>query len=679
MTRKTLGKYEIIERIGRGGMAEVYRGYHAALDRYVAIKLLHPFLADDPEFKDRFEKEAKNVARLRHPNIVQVFDFDYDEQGESYYMVMELINGPTLKDQLFDLASDGQHFPLTEAGRIMADTTAALAYAHKRGMIHRDVKPANLMVDEDGRVILTDFGIAKIVTGGQFTASGGMIGTPAYMAPEQGLGEAGDERSDIYSLGVILYQMVTGRLPYDADTPLAIILKHVNDPLPDIREVAPDLPAWLITIIQRTLEKEPEKRYQSADEIFENLQKGLNQLKSPLLPNAEQAPALQSGRSLLSQLDNKAAATASQRPEPSSRSLLASAKKYATQPIRSVSPKTKTGEAKPVKPKASTTSTSPTPVAPPHARTASSKKSNSNGGVVFFTFILFLVAVGALALVILGQDGEGPLATLFEDESATRLAAVPSETSTSTITLTISPSTTPTHTLTPTATASATQTTTPTETPSPTSTPTIPTDTPTATLTPSRTPNIAATERAIQNATATAANEQTAVASTPTLTPRQIVEACDLGYVVVDPVELSEPPALDDARNPRLVRVRETFDFTFSIENASTCDWPLEGELQLVFVADLTSEDLDPADFAELTDHCSTDPVSLNTNFTNPERPRFFLDQEVLRAGTFEVEFVGEAPRTRGCYFGLWQLELAGYDRLPIGDPVIIAIQAFGS
>ncbi|HVO68877.1 MAG TPA: protein kinase, partial [Aggregatilineaceae bacterium] len=271
MSRRRLGKYEIIDRIGRGGMAEVYRGYHAALDRYVAIKLLHPFLADDPEFKDRFENEARNVARLKHVNIVQVYDFDYDAESESYYMVMELINGPTLKDRLFDLDMTGERFPIADSIRIIKSAAEALAYAHQRNMIHRDVKPANLMLDEDGRVVLTDFGIAKIVTGAQFTASGGMVGTPAYMAPEQGLGEAGDERSDIYSLGVILFQLVTGRLPYDADTPLAIILKHVNEPLPLPSQFVPGLPKDLERVICLVLEKEPEDRYQTALEFAQDL------------------------------------------------------------------------------------------------------------------------------------------------------------------------------------------------------------------------------------------------------------------------------------------------------------------------------------------------------------------------------------------------------------------------
>lgn len=273
MATRKLGKYEVIERLGRGGMAEVYRAYHVSLDRYVAIKVLHAFLADDPEFKTRFEKEARNIARLKHPNIVQVYDFETDEALESYYMVMELVEGPTLKGQLFRLNEQGELMPLNEALRIVREAAGALAYAHSQGMIHRDVKPANLMLDRDNRVVLADFGIAKIVTGIQFTASGGMVGTPAYMAPEQGLGDAGDERSDLYSLGVILFQLVTGRLPYDAETPLAVILKHLNEPIPSARRLNPDLPQSIDVVITRLLAKDADDRYQSANELIADLEK----------------------------------------------------------------------------------------------------------------------------------------------------------------------------------------------------------------------------------------------------------------------------------------------------------------------------------------------------------------------------------------------------------------------
>ncbi|MFW5709044.1 MAG: serine/threonine protein kinase [Chloroflexota bacterium] len=273
MSNRKLGKYEITSRLGRGGMAEVYRAYHASLDRYVAIKVLHAFLAEDNEFSTRFGKEAQNIARLKHPHIVQVYDFEYDEATESYYMVMELINGETLKDRLLALNKSGKTMPLDEALRITREAASALAYAHKSSMIHRDVKPANLMLDsaEQDRIVLTDFGIAKMVTGAQLTISGGLVGTPAYMSPEQGVGETGDERSDLYSLGVILFQMLTGRLPYDADTPLALILKHMNDPIPSVRDINKSVPAVIDDIIARLMAKSPGNRYPNAEALIDDL------------------------------------------------------------------------------------------------------------------------------------------------------------------------------------------------------------------------------------------------------------------------------------------------------------------------------------------------------------------------------------------------------------------------
>ncbi len=267
---KTIGKYQIVELLGRGGMAEVYKAYQPSLDRYVAIKLMHSFLADDADFLGRFQREAKAVASLRHSNIVQVHDFDVADG--IYYMVMEFIDGVTLKAKLQELASNNTMMPLDEATRITKDVASALAYAHRRDMVHRDVKPANVMLDREGRIILTDFGIAKILSGPQYTASGAMVGTPAYMSPEQGLGQPGDARSDIYALGTMLFQMATGQLPYDADTPLAIVLKHVNDPLPIPSRLNPELPADVERVIFKSMAKNPDDRYQTAGEFIAHLE-----------------------------------------------------------------------------------------------------------------------------------------------------------------------------------------------------------------------------------------------------------------------------------------------------------------------------------------------------------------------------------------------------------------------
>jgi WD40 repeat protein len=270
--RVIAGRYEIVDFLGSGGMADVFKGKHLQLNRFVALKLMHSFLAEDEQFRARFEREAQAVAQLRHPNIVQVYDFDLSPEDRLYYMVMEYIEGPTLRKCIDELTGRGKRIPLDEALRIITGVGKALAYAHKRDMIHRDVKPANVMIGADGRVVLTDFGIVKMAGGGStLTASGGMLGTPAYMAPEQALGEPGDERADIYSLGVILYQLCTGRPPFEANTPLAIILKHVNDPLPNPRNLNPDLPEGVEKIIFRAMAKDPNVRYQDAQEMVDHL------------------------------------------------------------------------------------------------------------------------------------------------------------------------------------------------------------------------------------------------------------------------------------------------------------------------------------------------------------------------------------------------------------------------
>ncbi|HSB90880.1 MAG TPA: protein kinase [Anaerolineales bacterium] len=276
---RTLGKYQILARLGRGGMAEVYKAFQPSLDRYVAVKVLHSFMAEDKEFLGRFRREAKNVAALRHPNIVQVFDFDV--QDELYYMVMEYLDGPTLRTRLEALHQRGERLPLGETLRIIRDVGSALAYAHAHGVVHRDVKPANVILETSGRVILTDFGVAKMLTGTQYTQAGTVLGTPAYMSPEQGQGQPGDGRSDIYSLGVMLYEMATGRLPYDADTPLAVVMKHVHDPLPLPRSVLPELPESVERVILRALAKDPAERYDRVETMLADLEGVERGLQAP--------------------------------------------------------------------------------------------------------------------------------------------------------------------------------------------------------------------------------------------------------------------------------------------------------------------------------------------------------------------------------------------------------------
>jgi len=268
MAGRTLGKYRLTERLGRGGMAEVYHAYQPNLERDVAIKVMHSYLAEDENFVGRFKREAKAVAQLRHPHIVQVYDFDIKD--DTYYMVMEYIGGETLKERLRQLNAEGKRMSLKEVARILGDLCDALDYAHTQGRIHRDIKPANVMFDGE-RLVLTDFGIASIVGGTRYTATGAMVGTPAYMSPEQGQGEPGDVQSDVYSLGIILYEMVTGQVPYDADTPLAIILKHLNEPLPLPRKVIADVPPAVERIILKAMAKSPDDRYQSAGALAEAL------------------------------------------------------------------------------------------------------------------------------------------------------------------------------------------------------------------------------------------------------------------------------------------------------------------------------------------------------------------------------------------------------------------------
>jgi serine/threonine protein kinase len=263
---KRIGAYQIVEQIGQGGMATVFKAYQPSMDRYVAIKILPSHFTEDESFVGRFTQEARTLARLEHPHILPVHD--YGEQEGITYLVMRYVQAGTLKDLI---AREGP-MALEEAARILGQVGRALDYAHSQGVVHRDIKPSNVLVDQRGDTFLTDFGIAKLVAEtAQFTASGAIIGTPAYMSPEQGMGKPADSRCDIYSLGVVLYELVTGRVPFEAETPLAVLLKHVNDPLPLPRQIKPDLPAAVERVILKAMAKAPEDRFQSAQEMIDAL------------------------------------------------------------------------------------------------------------------------------------------------------------------------------------------------------------------------------------------------------------------------------------------------------------------------------------------------------------------------------------------------------------------------
>jgi len=287
-----IGKYRITERLGQGGMAEVYAGVHTHLDRKVAVKVLHSYLLEGGDFVARFKREAKAVANLRHPNIVQVYDFDIQEG--LIFMVMEYIDGVNLHTKLVEMGNKGERMPIKLIGSIINDIASALDYAHSKGMLHRDIKPSNIMIDSENKAYLTDFGIAKLLSDQKFTATGTLVGTPAYMSPEQGRGDDLTEESDIYSLGVVAFEMLTGQVPYDAKTPIGIVHKQINDPVPTISELVDGVPSTAQEVIDRALAKSPEGRFSSAVELVGALRIALQALEStePIAVPAEEPPTI---------------------------------------------------------------------------------------------------------------------------------------------------------------------------------------------------------------------------------------------------------------------------------------------------------------------------------------------------------------------------------------------------
>jgi serine/threonine-protein kinase len=265
---KQFGPYRIVEKLGEGGMAVVYKAYQESLGRYAAIKVLRAELARDEEFVNRFRREALAVANLHHPNILTVYDAG--AAHGVYYIVMGLIDGGSLKDLLLRGPMDPHH-----AASVASQLADALDYAHRQGVIHRDVKPSNVLMTTDGRPMLTDFGIAKAMyESSALTRTGVTIGTPEYMAPEQIQGQPVDGRADIYALGIVLYEMLSGWAPFSAPTPVATLYKQVNESPPPIHQVNMNVPEWLEGVVNRALAKRPETRYQHASEFAEALRQG---------------------------------------------------------------------------------------------------------------------------------------------------------------------------------------------------------------------------------------------------------------------------------------------------------------------------------------------------------------------------------------------------------------------
>ena len=276
LTGTTVGKYRLEEPLGSGGMATVYRAVQSPLERTVAVKVLHPHLTSQTDFRERFLREAKAVASLRHDHIVQIYD--YDVQDGICYIALEYLDGLSLEEKLHRMQEQNDEptpLPVDQALEIGLEIADALSYAHQQRVIHRDIKPPNIMQTSAGRNVLSDFGIATVLHETRMTVDGGTSGTPSYMSPEQALGERGDERSDIYSLGAVLYQLVTGRLPFESDTLYSLIMMQVNDTPVPASDVNRQVPLVVAQIIQKAMAKDPEDRYQSADQLATDLQAAL--------------------------------------------------------------------------------------------------------------------------------------------------------------------------------------------------------------------------------------------------------------------------------------------------------------------------------------------------------------------------------------------------------------------
>lgn len=261
-----IGRYNVKSELGRGGMATVYRAFDPSFDREVAIKVLPREMLHDPQFRSRFEREIKLVASLEHPSIVPVYDVG-DVDGQPYFVMRYMPGG-----SLSDLIAKG-NFTVQDTALVIEKIAQGLAYAHRKGIIHRDLKPDNILFDDNGDPFISDFGVAKLTESTSSLTGSGVIGTPAYMSPEQAQGGEIDGRSDVYGLGVIVYQMLSGHQPYSADTPMGVVVKHITEPVPEILKILPELPAEVDEVIKTAMAKEKIKRYGTTIDLAKALNK----------------------------------------------------------------------------------------------------------------------------------------------------------------------------------------------------------------------------------------------------------------------------------------------------------------------------------------------------------------------------------------------------------------------
>jgi eukaryotic-like serine/threonine-protein kinase len=263
------GRYRLEEQVGSGGMSSVYRAFDPTLERHVAIKLMHRDISSDADQLERFRREARAVAQLNHPHVVTVIDAGEDDGAP--YIVFEYVEGETLKDRIRRLG----RLPVAEAVAYAVEIGRALECAHEHMLVHRDVKPQNVLIDPDGRAKVTDFGIARSLEAQGLTATGRVLGTTDYVSPEQALGHEVTAQSDIYSLGIVLYEMLTGEAPFQADTQVAVAMKHVREPLPDVQRRRPEISAALAAVVERATAKETRNRYATVSEMVHDLEEVL--------------------------------------------------------------------------------------------------------------------------------------------------------------------------------------------------------------------------------------------------------------------------------------------------------------------------------------------------------------------------------------------------------------------